>query len=404
QTAYLKANYRREYMAALLTSVISSLDKVSFFIKECTNSGIEVLGPDLNESQAEFSVVPAGIRWGLAAIRNVGKGAVDSLLESRAKEGPFQDLAELCCRVDLRQVNKRVLEGLIKAGALDSFGETRATLLENIDLCIEQGQRAQREAETGQFSLFEALAPSNTRFADLEITRKPEIEKRQLLDLEREMLGIYLTDSPLTDVRETLQRNTSHRIADLANAEDGTPVSIGGMINSVRKIMTRFKTPMAFLEVEDFSGSIEVSVRPAAYEKVAPLLESGGLVVVKGRAELRQRRGEEQEEIPSEEVKVQAEDILCLERLAEAGRGGGREKPKPGVHIRVQLFQSESLPQLRNLLLKHRGGQTVYLHLCSPKGETVMHLSQTFGVKHSDAFAQEVQTLLGREALWAEAS
>ncbi len=119
---------------------------------------------------------------------------------------------------------------------------------------------------------------------------------------------------------------------------------------------------------------------------------------------MRARRGAEQEDIPSEEVKVQAEEILCLERLAQAGPGGGKEKPKPGVHIRVQLFQSDFLPQLRNLLLKHRGGQTVYLHLCSPKGETIMHLSHAFQVKNNDAFAQEVRKLLGRESLWAEAS
>ncbi len=278
QTAYLKANYRREYMAALLTSVINSLEKVSFFVKECTTSGIEVMGPDVNESLAEFTVVPAGIRWGLSAVRNVGRGAVEALLEARAEGGPFQDLAELCTRVDLRQVNKRVLENLIKAGAMDSFGPNRATLLEGVELCHEHGSRAQREAETGQFSLFESLSPSNTRFEDLQIPEKPEIEKRVLLDLEREMLGLYLTDSPLTEVQETLKRNTSHRIADVANLEDGVPVAIGGLINSSRKIMTRFKTPMAFLEVEDFSGSIEVSVRPAAYEKCAPLLEAGRMV------------------------------------------------------------------------------------------------------------------------------
>ncbi len=406
QTAWLKANYRKEYMAALLTSVISSLEKVSFFIKECTNSDIEVLPPDVNESVAEFSVVPAGIRWGLAAVRNVGSGAVESILEAREKEGPFKDLAEMCTRVDLRQVNKRVLEGLIKAGAMDSFGETRATLLSAIDICHEHGQRAQKEAETGQFSLFEAFEPSNIRFDDLRVNRKPELQKRELLELEREMLGIYLSDSPLTEVIDILRQKRSLRIADLNEEHAGKQVRIGGMITSVRKILTKFKTPMAFLQVEDFSGSCEVSVRPAAFEAAAPLLEVGQLVLVSGRAEMRQRRGQEdQEDIPDEEVKVQGEELVSLEKLAENAAGDQKKSiPKPGVHIRVQLFQSDYLPQLRNLILKHRGPQTVYLHLCSPKGETIMHLSETFTVKNSSEFAQEVTSLFGSEALWAEAS
>lgn len=407
-TAYLKANYRCEYMAALLTSVLSSLEKVSWFVKECRNSGIEVLPPDVNESEADFNVVPAGIRWGLAAVRNVGRNAVENILEAREKEGPFKDLVDLCTRVDLRMVNKRVLEGLAKSGAMDGFGETRATLLNNIELCHEHGQRAQREAETGQFSLFEALAPTNATFDDLQPRRSPPLPKREMLELEREMLGLYLSDTPLTEVKDVMKKYATHQVARLTEQDARREVKIAGMVNSVRKIMTRFNTPMAFVELEDFSGVIEVTVRPAHFEKAAPMLEVGSLLLVKGRAELRQRRAnpdDDEEEIPSEEVKVQGEEFVRLESLSlDDGSGGKSRKPQPGVHIKVQLFQSEALPELRGVILKYRGDESVFLHLCSPNGETVMNLPPTFSVKRSDDFEREVRSLLGNEAVWAEAS
>jgi DNA polymerase-3 subunit alpha len=409
-TAYLKANFRPEYMAALLTSVISNLEKVSFFIKECTNSDIAVLPPDVNESSTDFNVVPAGIRWGLAAIRNVGANAVENIIEAREKDGPFKDMVDLCNRVDLRMVNKRLLEGLVKAGAMDCFKETRATLLNSIELCHEHAQRAQKEQQTGQFSLFEALAPNNASFLDLRPRRSPEVPKRELLEMEREMLGIYLSDSPLTEVREVMKKYATHGIAKLKGtpSEAGKQVKIAGMVNTVRKIMTRFNTPMAFVELEDFTGTMEVTVRPAHYEKASAILEPGALLLVSGRAEVRERRGaqeDDEEEIPSEEVKVQGEEFIRLEQLSagdELGNGGSR-KPLPGVHIRVQLFQSDTLPLLRGVILKHRGDESVFLHLCSPKGETVMNLAPTFSVKPDDDFEREVSSLLGKGALWVKA-
>ncbi len=407
-TAYLKANYRCEYMAALLTSVLSSLEKVSFFVKECRDSGLEVRPPDVNASTADFNVVDEQIVWGLAAVRNVGRNAVDNILEARAAEGPFKDLVDLCSRVDLRLVNKRVLEGLVKAGAMDAFGETRATLLANIELCHEHGQRAQKEAETGQFSLFETLDPTNATFDELSPRRLPEFPKRELLEMEREMLGIYLSDTPLSEVAGVIKKFATHQIARLSEHDAGRQVKLGGMINSVRKIMTRFNTPMAFVELEDLSGTIEVTVRPAHFEKASSLLEPGSLVLVTGRAELRQRRStgdEDEEEIPAEEVKVQGEEFVDLDALRSSSDGqdsGGSKKPLPGIHIRVQLFQSDSLPLLRGVILKHRGEQAVFLHLCSPKGETVMNLAPTFSVKPNEDFENEVRSLLGREAIWAE--
>ncbi len=404
QTAYLKANYRTEYMAALMTSVLSSIEKVSFFIKECNQSGIAVLPPDVNESFVGFSVSPKGIRWGLGAVRNVGVNAVEAILESRRQDGPFQDLAELCYRIDLKQVNKRVLEGLIKAGAMDGFGENRASLLAGLDNCIEAAQRAAREAQSGQFGLFDEIEPAQPSFADLFPKRLSEFPKRQLLEFEREMLGVYLSDSPLNEVKDVIKQHATHRVAQLANLESGVNVAVAGLVSSMRKIMTRFKTPMVFLQFEDESGTTEVTVRPAALEKCGHLLEDGALLLVRGRTEVRQARQESEDEVeaPREQVKVTAEEIVSLESLASQKR-----KPQvklPGVHIRVQMFQSDFMPELRDLLLKYRGDQEVYLHLCSPQGETVMQLAEAFNVRANDELQHRVRGLLGQEAIWAEAS
>ena len=408
QTAWLKTHYRPEYMAALLTSVMSNIEKVSFFIAECNQSGIEVLRPDVNESMAEFTVVPAGIRWGMAAVRNVGRGAVDNLIAARNREGRFKDLADLCARVDLRQVNKKVLEGLIKAGAMDDFGETRATLLANLDACLDHGQRLQKEAQSGQFGLFDEGDVGQPGFADVCRVRESEFDKRVLLDMEKEMLGIYLSDSPLSEYRETLQRYSSHRIADLGSLPVGGSVAIAGMVTSVRKIMTRFKTQMAFLQLEDFSGSTEVTLRPKDYEKFAPLCVEGAILVARGVTEVRQARQarddeEEDEDAPAEEVKVTADELVDVQKLAATARVDDRQAAEGrfrGVNIRVQVFQGDSLARLRDILLKHRGAREVYLHLESPQGTTVMHLPEAFGVEEGPRLFGEVEGLLGRETVW----
>jgi DNA polymerase III subunit alpha len=407
QTAWLKANYRTEYMAALMTSVLSSIEKISFFIKECSQSGISVLPPDINESLVGFSVSGNSIRWGMGAIRNVGVNAVEAILECRAQEGPFKDLSDLCHRLDLKLVNKRVLENLIKAGAMDSFKETRATLLSALDNCIDAGQRAAKEAQSGQFGLFDDLGPNQCSFEELCGRKLSEFPKRQLLDLEREMLGVYLSDSPLTEVKDTIKRHATHTIASLANMESNQKVTIAGLVASSRKILTRFKTTMVFLQFEDESATIEVTVRAHTYEKCAALLQDGALLLVRGRTEIRAARRDAEDEgaadAPREEVKVTAEEVLCLEALAQSSTN--KLAPRlPGVHIRVQMFQSDFMPQLRELLLRHRGDQEVYLHLVSPQGETVMALNDAFHVRATDELHTMVRGLLGQEAIWAEAS
>ena len=315
-------------------------------------------------------------------------------------------MADLCNRIDLKQVNKRVLEGLIKSGGMDCFKETRATLLANYELCHEHGSRAQKQKATGQISLFEALEPTNASFEDLQPRRLPALPKREMLELEREMLGIYLSDSPLSEVKPVMEKYRTHKIRALSHDMVRQQAKIAGMVIGMRKIMTRFNTPMAFLEVEDFSGTIEVVVRPAHFEKAAPLLEVGALLLVSGRVDLKQKRtnyddDESDEDLPDEEVKIQGEDFVCLDVLS-ANEGGSHQCFRPGVHIKIQLFQSDSLPRLRSLILKHRGDQVVYLHLSSPKGVTILNLGSTFSARMTDDFQRDVTSLLGKEAIWLE--
>jgi DNA polymerase-3 subunit alpha len=264
--------------------------------------------------------------------------------------------------------------------------KTRATLLSAVDACADAGQRAAREALTGQFGLFDDAGSTQASFADLCPKRLSEFPKRQLLEMEREMLGVYLSDSPLSEVRDTMKQHATHRIAMLTGMESGVQLSIAGLVSSSRKIITRFKTPMVFLQFEDETGTTEVTIRPATYDKCAALLQDGALLLVRGRTEIRQARRDADDDgadAPQEQVKVTAEEILCLQSLAAAKNGKAKLR-LPGVHIRVQMFQSDFMPQLRDILLRHRGDQEVYLHLVSPQGETVMHLAETFNVRDTN--------------------
>ncbi len=399
QTAYLKANYRKEYMAALMSSVINTIDKVAFFIKECDESGIGILPPCINNSKVLFSTEENSIRWGMAAIRNVGRNAVEAIVAERDKAGPYRDLAELCSRVDSKIVNKKVLEGLAKSGALDCFKETRATLIENIAICIDNGQRIQKQRNSGQMSLFGGDTPESVHFGDLAIKRQPEFSKREYLALEKEMLGFYLTDSPLSEVIDALRKQRNRRIADLIPDDIDQVKRIGGIISSVKKITTKRGQPMAFLTLEDESGDIEVIVFPKVYTAAPQLLQNDTMVVIDGKIESDDRKNNQQDDEEYEDVvnenifqyKILAESItpLTTQQVEKS------LEDNPGVHLSIQLSQSHSLPRVRDLLLRHRGDETVYLHLLSSESQTTLKLNPEFSVKFSSYLKDDLSKLLG---------
>jgi DNA polymerase-3 subunit alpha len=260
QTAYLKAHYPVEFMAALLTSEAENTDKVVRYISECRDMGIEVLPPDVNQSDRQFTVAGTGIRFGLAAVKNVGESAIESVIAIRGEGGPFASLSDFCRRVDLRKVNRRVIEGLIKCGAFDGAGARRSQLMEGLDAAMESAQAIQRDRAHGQTNLFGTLDP-------VEGPDLPDVEEwpeNELLALEKESLGFYITGHPLAGVAKDLERLTTGS-GDLPHVTDGKDVRVGGLVTALKNHRSKKGEAMAFATVEDLQGFVEVVVFPNVY-------------------------------------------------------------------------------------------------------------------------------------------
>ncbi|HYM68237.1 MAG TPA: DNA polymerase III subunit alpha, partial [bacterium] len=259
-TAYLKAHYSAEYMTAVLSSTAGDMERIAQAVGECQRMRIQILPPDVNESQASFTVVGGAIRFGLAAIRNVGVGAVDTIIAARESGGPFRTLADLCARVDTRQVNQRVIASLVKAGALDSLGASRAQMLQSLDDTLEQAQRSQRARAQGQTGLFD-LGASAPVLPDSDAPVQ-EFSPEERLTMEREMLGLYISDHPLRRWQPVIEGKATTTIAQLPDLRDRQEVVVGGLVGAVKRSITRSGSAMAFLTLEDLTGSVEVLVFP----------------------------------------------------------------------------------------------------------------------------------------------
>ncbi|MFQ5895944.1 MAG: DNA polymerase III subunit alpha, partial [Nitrospinota bacterium] len=357
RTAYLKARYPREFMASLLSCDRDNQDRVIKDIAECREVGIPVLPPDVNHSEKDFAVAGEGIRFGLAAVKNVGEAAVEAILERRRREGPFRSLEDLCRRVDLRHLNRRVVESLIKCGAFDSLGARRSQLAAALDGALDAASRAQRNAALGQFSLFGE--GEGERGEPAPLPDVPEWPERERLAGEREMLGFYVTGHPLEAHRPLIRRLADCDSSRLLELRSARKVRLAGLIRSVRRQTTRKGQPMAYLTLEDLEGSLEVILFPDAYEKAYPLLESEEPLLVEGTAE------------PAEEtVRVIAEGVS---RLADAREAEGR------VHVRVRAAGGgeEFLGALRRALQAHPGGCPVLFHLdLAGEGEVVVEAGE----------------------------
>ncbi len=280
QTAWLKAHYPVEFMAALLSSVMETKDKVPFYIDECRLRGIKILGPDVNDSCADFSVKDGAIRFGLAAIRQVGGPAIQAIIEERGKNGPYTSLESFCRRVDLTQVNRRVLENLIWAGAFKSVPGHYAQLLEILPLAVDQAMAWQKE-DDNQISLFD-LNPQMKPTADtLSLPDKEPVDQRNVLMKEKEVMGLYLSGHPLTPYSQLLRERISHRI-DALEGED-QQVIVGGIIGGLRRTVTKRGQMMASFRLEDLTGSVDVLVFPKLFPTLSPFLENDLVILVRGR-------------------------------------------------------------------------------------------------------------------------
>lgn len=337
QTAYLKANYPAAFMAALMTSDYDDTDRLSIEISECQHMGIEVLAPDINESFVEFGIVPGKnqIRFGMSAIKNVGVGAVEELLQAR-EQGAFSSLEDFFTRVNSRSINRKTVESLIKSGAFDRFG-TRSILLNNIDTMLQYSQKRQREMESGQTDLFGGDSPEAEVAS--QIVLGPEdmtYTTADYLQWERELLGLYLSDHPLSSYSLLLEEKT-HPIQSISKDHDGKKAKVGGIVNSVRVIQTKKGDSMAFVRIMDTTGEIELLLFPTAYEQSAWLWVVDKVVLVDGSVNARDRDGQ-----LTDEVKVlvsSAREILAEEANAYKSKG---KSPKPLTEVKQKKAKEQA--------------------------------------------------------------
>jgi hypothetical protein len=294
QTAYLKANYPIEFMTAVLNGFRERAEKVAAVIAECRRLGIEVRPPDVQKSAALFTVetdasdAPEAIRFGLAAIKNVGEGAIEAITSVRdagEEPGPFRSLDDLCRRVDLRTVNKRVMESLIKANAMSSLG-TAGALLAALDAALENGQRHQRDVAAGQSTLFDLFAPAEDASVAF-LDGGEEIPRRERLRWEKELIGLYLSEHPLGDIAGELPEYVTAYTGDLAEEADQAKVTLGGILISSRRVITRAGSTMLVATLEDLQGSVEVVVFPKVFEQTAQSWADDSVVLVLGRIDRR---------------------------------------------------------------------------------------------------------------------
>jgi DNA polymerase-3 subunit alpha len=392
-TAYLKGNYPAEYMAALLTSVRDDKDKSALYLGECRHMGIKVLPPDVNESVANFAAVGTDIRFGMAAIRNVGANVVAEIVKARTEKGAYASFKDFLGKVPAVVCNKRTIESLIKAGAFDSLGESRRGMLEVHDRYVDALVEVKRQEALGQDSLFGAFGafdlgddgvPGLAAVDGLPPVPRQEWDKQTLLTFEREMLGLYVSDHPLFGIEHVLSQHADTTIAVLTGDEpkpDGTPVTIAGLITGLQIKRTKKGDLWAIATVEDLEGAIECLFFPSAYATVAPLLRTDVVCVVRGRVSSR-----------DDAVSVYAQE-LTLPDIKEGPRGP--------VVVSLPLARATDAlaEELRRLLGEHPGATEVHLKLTQPGRSVLMRIDDRLRVTASPALFGDLKALLGPSCL-----
>lgn len=440
QTAYLKTHYPVEFMAGLMTSEMGDTDKVIKNLSECREKEIEVLAPDINESRAHFTPVGDKIRFGLAAVKNVGEKAVEVILESRAKEGSFDSLFDFCRRVDLTAVNRRVIESLIKCGAFDSTQLSRARMLAALDEAIRVGQAFQRDSQSNQIDIFGLLGGDN-KAAKKPGHVYPEVEEwsvQQSLAFEKEALGFYITGHPLDKYDRVIKKITGGTIAELKEKAATGDVKITGVVSALKLRNTKKGDRYGSFNLEDKSGFVEVVAWPDVYRKSVELLNADDPIFVKGRMEV----GEDRMQIFANEITPLAQEVSKARMnggangktngnggastrvpamagshslgmppgsrgstLSEPSEPNGEGAVAPGsadglqrvhLYVRESEVSADELVQLRETLLEHRGPCVVFLHLfATGNRETVIELPDQVRVASTPELEATVLRLFG---------
>jgi DNA polymerase-3 subunit alpha len=382
RTAWLKANHPREYMAALISSVMNTKDRVPFYVNACRDMGIEVEPPDVNASRQDFAIVEGRIRFGLNAVKNVGEAAADAIVRAREEDGPFATIWELTERVDPQHLNKRALESLVKCGALDSMDASRMGMLAILDSALGLGQRHAADRLAGQASIFDGLgAEEEARERHHPPIPVSEFDERELLRLEKETLGLYVSEHPLERVRGELRRKTDCALSDLERRRDGEVVTVGGIVSALKQVTTKRGEPMVFALLDDPSGSAEIVVFNSTYAAARDHLVEDKVLVVKGRVDHKQ----------AGETKLVAMEVNPFELVAAR-----RE-----VRLRIDAREARAglVRELAALVRDYPGEALVFVSLETSLGEKTLALGPEYRVKPDSDFLAEVRTLLGETAL-----
>jgi DNA polymerase III subunit alpha len=400
QTAYLKANYPLEYMTSLLIHMEGSADKVATAIVDCRIRGIEVLAPDINRSRADFSMSDGRILFGLAAIKNVGQHAVESIVTLRDTDGPFKSLEDLCERtVAIQDVNKRVLESLVQSGACDSLGE-RARLAYVLEHVVARAERARKDRESGQTSLLEMVGSEEVTADDygLAIDVAPMLGEDKLR-LEKELLGLYLSDHPLRRISAELAKLSDTQAVEVTSALQDTEVRVAGLVREVRRVVTRKGQIMAYASLEDLTGTVDIVLFPRVFEETRLLFEPDKVVVVAGKVDARagSTRATGASSSPVEpEIEAEVETASVVADMAwlwddpECLPVARRQL----LHVRVPNGDNGLAERLEAVLARHPGSDEVVLHVLVGSREVTVHAGR-YHVQAGAALEAELDELVG---------
>ncbi|MDM8535984.1 DNA polymerase III subunit alpha [Desulfobacterales bacterium HSG17] len=382
QTAWLKTHYPLEFMASLLTCEMGNIDSVVKFIAECRSHSIEVLPPDINESFKEFNVDNGKIRFGLVAVKNVGENAIDAIIKAREEFGRFSSLYEFCERVDLKKINKRVMENLIQCGAFDSTGAHRAQMMAALEEALDYGQRIQREKNSPQMGLFD-MAVDSQPVNPPSLPLITEWDEKQVLTLEKESLGFYITGHPLGAYEKILNKFTNADTLSIKEKNDGEPVRICGIITNIKAIKTKKGDDMAFVTSEDMTGIIETIVFPSVYELFSEILIIDTPVIIEGQLQKNEKN-----------VNILADKIISIDKAEETWSAS--------VHINLDITKTDRdmLIKLKEIFDNHQGNCPGYIHLLDPeKTETIISLSENIQLAAGEKLNCEVNAILGYSAV-----
>lgn len=411
-TAYLKAHYRAEFLAAQLSTIMDDSSEVAKYVTDCRRAGIEVLPPDVNRSDVSFRVVDGAVLWGLAAIKNVGAKTAQGIVEERAARGPFKGLYDFCRRIPSGIVSRSTLEILIRAGAFDCFGERNA-LLRAVRSAMAAGAKYQQDSAVGQKALFDLGGGEREQAAPAE--RLPAVEpmsEQEMRDNEKEFLGLFVTNHPLLKHAHEIEQKTTVQLEELSNLADGQGVVVAGLVGEMRPILTKRGEEMTVLQLHGAAAEVSVTVFPRVYAKCREALVPDAIVVVQGKVDRRADDQEAQLKLVASSIKPLEEARKPSKRLREAiedSRAVAQERTQPEwlcIDVPYEVCEDREelkacLEQLRILLQRHPGRTRIVLKLCEPDGPCHVLLPDRYAVDPSQELTDSLSRLIGRGCVHA---